>query len=185
MTINREEWLQRLVKKIRPWYEGELPETIHLSIGFSSKGIRSKTIGECWHKKASADEAPQVFIHPKLSNPIEVAAVVVHELIHACRPDAKHGKEFKQVAVRLGLEGRMTATSASSDLKEKLGAIVEKIGPFPHPALTDGKFSSGPKQSTRLLKVSCPDCGYLVRTTQKWLEIGLPLCPDGAMMEVR
>lgn len=41
-----------------------------------------------------------------------------------------------------------------------------------------------PKQTTRLLKAMCmaEDCGYTVRVTSKWLEIGPPHCPiHGAM----
>jgi hypothetical protein len=33
------------------------------------------------------------------------------------------------------------------------------------------------KQSTRMVKCECPDCGYIVRTTRKWLEEGAPICP--------
>lgn len=41
-----------------------------------------------------------------------------------------------------------------------------------------------PKQTTRLLKATCTHekCGYTVRVTSKWLEIGPPHCPlHGAM----
>lgn len=47
------------------------------------------------------------------------------------------------------------------------------------------------KQTTRMLKVVCPDeecphndagSPYLVRTTRKWIECGLPACPCGAAM---
>ena len=181
-TVTREEWLNKLVHKLRPRYGVELPESVHVSVGFPSSGIRSKVIGECWNKKCSADEAPQVFIHPKLSDAVEVAAVVVHELIHACRPDAKHGPEFKSLALQLGLAGKMRATVAGDELKADLAALVEKIGPYPHPALT-GRSSSAPKkQTTRMIKVGCPDCGYSVRTTEKWLQVGMPQCPDGTPM---
>lgn len=38
------------------------------------------------------------------------------------------------------------------------------------------------KQTTRLLKCQCDICGYTVRVTRKWLDIGAPHCPDhGAM----
>lgn len=38
------------------------------------------------------------------------------------------------------------------------------------------------KQGTRMLKAACEDCGYTVRVTAKWLEIGPPHCPQhGAM----
>lgn len=49
----------------------------------------------------------------------------------------------------------------------------------------DGPTSSRPKPQTgRLLKACCTaeDCGYTVRVTAKWLEVGPPHCPlHGAM----
>ena len=179
MTPTRESWLNTLVSELRPMYQGELPETIHVSTGFSSKGARSKTIGECWSPKASADGAPQIFVHPKISDSVEVASVVVHELVHAARPDAKHGAQFKQLATTLGLEGKMTATHAGDSLVATLKAIVDKIGPYPHPALFGQPTER--KQSTRMIKVECGECGYTVRTTQKWIDVGLPTCPCTAI----
>lgn len=39
------------------------------------------------------------------------------------------------------------------------------------------------KQTTRLLKVSCSECGYTARVTRKWLDkAGAPLCPDHGPM---
>lgn len=178
---NREEWLRDLVDVLRVRYDGELPDNVHISVGFTSKGMRSNRVGECWAGIASSDSSPHVFIHPGISDGVEVAAIVVHELVHACRPTAKHGKAFKQMAVRLGLEGRMTATVPSDELREDLAKVIEQIGPYPHPKLT-GQSSNGPKQSTRMIKVECPTCGYLVRTSAKWLEVGLPMCPEGDVM---
>jgi hypothetical protein len=48
---------------------------------------------------------------------------------------------------------------------------------------------SGPKkQGTRMIKVQCSsecECGgYVVRTTAKWIEVGMPVCPFGTVMEV-
>lgn len=39
------------------------------------------------------------------------------------------------------------------------------------------------KQSTRMLKVECGSCGYTLRTTAKWLEVGTPTCPCGTLMD--
>jgi hypothetical protein len=33
-------------------------------------------------------------------------------------------------------------------------------------------------------KVTCGHCGYTVRTTAKWLEIGMPRCPEGQEMQI-
>lgn len=175
-AMTREEWLNALVEKLRPSYRDELPEVIKISVGFTSKGVRSNRIGECWHPEASADHVPQVFVHPKMSDGTEVAGVVVHELIHACRPEAAHGKDFRKVAVRIGLEGKMTSTTVGPELLARLAKIVDELGPYPHGALVGGLSSTGPKQGTRMLKVECPDCGYVVRTTAKWLDMGAPIC---------
>jgi len=35
---------------------------------------------------------------------------------------------------------------------------------------------AGAKQTTRLVKCVCPDCGYTIRVTRKWLDTGLPYC---------
>ena len=46
------------------------------------------------------------------------------------------------------------------------------------------RASSAPKkQTTRLHKAECAECGYTVRVTAKWLEVGPPHCPmHGAMV---
>jgi len=34
-----------------------------------------------------------------------------------------------------------------------------------------------------MLKAECPECGYTIRLTKKWAEVGLPSCPtDGAAL---
>jgi hypothetical protein len=40
------------------------------------------------------------------------------------------------------------------------------------------------KQGTRLIKVECEMCGYVVRTTNKWLRVGRPTCCCGGKMLV-
>jgi hypothetical protein len=31
-----------------------------------------------------------------------------------------------------------------------------------------------------MLKAECPECGYTIRLTKKWADVGLPTCPtDG------
>lgn len=186
----REGWLQALTESLRPWYEevGLTVPPVHIGVGFTSKGARSTRVGECWHPDASDDGVPQVFIHPRYNDPENVAAVLVHELIHAALgPGAKHGPAFKRPALALGLGGRMTATVPTDALLDRLRPVLLDLGPYPHGALRPvaGTSSTGPKQTTRMRKAECPDCGYLVRTTQKWLDIATPVCPvDATEMEV-
>lgn len=187
--VTREAWLQALAEYIRPWYEerGVTVPPVRIGVGYTSKGARSKRIGECWHPSASADGVPEVFIHPSLHDPTEVAATLVHELIHAgVGIEAKHGPGFKAVAVPLGLQGKMTATYAGPDLLARLVPVLDDLGPYPQAAFTPrGVTSTGPKQTTRMVKVQCETCGYLVRTSQKWLDVAVPDCPvDLVPMEV-
>ena len=109
-------------------------------------------------------------------------AVLTHELVHAIvGHKAGHGPAFKQCAVALGLAGPMTATEAGPELRARLTVLAEHLGPYPHARLTG--TNGRKKQGTRMLKVVCPSCGYTVRTTQKWLDVGLPTCPCGSEMQ--
>jgi hypothetical protein len=186
----REEWLAALTDKLRPLFavtDYSLPEKIRASCGFPSKGAlakKRKRVGEAWSSEASEDQHFETFVSPMVSDPVEVAAIQVHELCHcAVGLACKHRKPFTTVARAIGLEGRPTSTVAGEALKETLEEFVEEIGPYPHAKLV---YSSSPKkQGTRMIKVACPklECGYQVRTTKKWLEIGVPTCPCGEKME--
>lgn len=186
----REAWLHALIEAIRPWYKEAgtpLPKSVRISVGFSSKGARSNRIGECWAPSADEHGLSQIFVHPSLSDAGTVAHVVVHELIHAAVGcDKQHGPAFRAPAVALGLEGRMTATVPGADLVERLKPVLKELGRYPHGALKGGTSSGPKKQSTRMLKCECPECGYIARTTSKWIdEVGAPICPaDMVSMEV-
>ena len=133
-----------------------------------------------------------------------VADILAHELVHAAVGlEHRHGGEFKRVATAIGLAGKMTATTAGPEFAALVKPWLKKLGTYPHAELMpngNGKplppimvpdpnnptgpkipmpRTSGPrKQSTRLLKAACDDCGYTVRVTKRWLlEAGAPLCP--------
>jgi hypothetical protein len=153
---------------------------VHVTVGFpSTRAISTKKrrIGECWLPSAAADGAPHIFISPILGDEGEVAATLVHELVHAALPEGTgHTKPFAQLAKRTGLAGKPTATVAGEELKSELSALLKELGPYPHSALrADGRPTK--KQTTRLLKAVCEKCGYTVRVTGKWLEVGPPICP--------
>lgn len=186
-TVNtREAWLERAVDKFRDGLfreQGAEIPSVRVSVGFPS---RSKTaIGQCWRAEAASDKRPQVFVSPIIDDGSRALDVLVHELVHAVLPDAKHGAEFKRLATAVGLEGKMTATTASDRLKIRLNAVVAEIGPYPHAALNPG-LSGVKKQGTRLNKAVCDACGYTVRVTRKWLDdVGAPICPcSGEAMTV-
>ena len=188
--MNREEWLCKCIQQLRPDFEQlahALPQKIRASCSWPSKsGLANKKrrIGEAWSAKNSADQSCEVFISPVLKDPLEVAATLVHELVHcAVGVEEGHKGKFPRLAKALGLEGKMTATHAGEALKGRLKEVTEAIGPYPHAELT---HSNAPKkQSCRLLKVACTNegCGCVVRITRKWLdEVGPPTCGCGGLM---
>lgn len=191
MDTTREAWLQAAILGLRPDFEpvAPLPDSLHVSVGFPSRGglsqKGSKTIGECWNGCCSADGAPHIFISPLLADPCRVLDVLVHELIHAALPiGTGHKGPFKRAMLALGLTGKPTATTAGPELTGRLNGLISEIGPYPHPALTHQ--GTAKKQTTRMLKALCPLCGYTIRLTQKWAEVGMPTCPcpAGAEMEL-
>lgn len=184
----REEWLKWLTHSLRPLFSqhgAEIPQKVRTSCGWPSRLAMSKSkrrIGECWSDKRSADKHHEIFISPTLSEPIHVAETLVHELVHAV-VGIEHGHKtpFRRLALAVGLEGKMTATHAGQELRNLLDRLTTEAGPYPHGEVSFDQEEK--KQSTRLLKVECPGCGYVVRVTQKWLDVGLPSCPCGNVMD--
>lgn len=185
--ITREEWLEKALIHLQPLFNQPLPKNVKVSCGFPFRraaGLKNRSIGECWTPKASKGNKIEIFISPTLEDSTRVLDVLVHELVHATvGNEAGHGGEFKRMALHVGLTGKMTATTAGESLTKRLNCIVEKIGKFPHAALTPGSRSSHKKDTIRMLKLECPDCGYVVRTTQKWLDVGMPTCVCGSEFE--
>src|SRR6266404_3727145 len=186
--MNREEWLNQVAERMAPWFEDQgysLPR-YRVAIGFPSTGKRGKRIGECWDGRASADGTFEVLIRPDQSDPIEVAAILAHELVHAAVGlECGHKGAFRKVATRIGLEGKMTATRPGAAFKSNIAPILAAVGPLPHAALGFGASSAPPKQKARLLKAECGDCGYTVRVTRKWVDdAGAPHCPKHGAMQV-
>jgi len=187
--MNREQWLLEAVELMRPWFEEvkkPLPETVRVSMGYS-KGHRKNTLAVCYNSHSSEDKVHQVFLSPELppDDPSRVLDVLLHELVHAADDGVSgHTGEFKRVAQELGLEGKMTATVASESLKQKLAPIVDKLGEFPHAKLDPSKRIK--PQKTYMLKIICtdPGCDYLLRTTKKHAEKGIPTCFCGSDMEL-
>lgn len=187
MARTREEWLTEAAIQMATWFADlgcTLPK-VRMSIGFPSKGARGKAIGECWSFEASADATHEIFIRPDRHDTVEVAAILAHELAHAAVGiDKGHGPEFRRVAVAIGLKGKMTATTAGDGFLDRFAPIHRALGDIPHAELRLGRSSGPKKQTTRLVKACCAECGYTVRLARKWIdEVGAPHCPaHGAMV---
>lgn len=181
----REAWLGRAVRALRPRFLKAgcpIPEKVRVSLGFTSSGSRPKGyLGECWNEEASADGHFEIFLRADVDEPARALGILAHELAHAAAPrGAKHGPEFKRVALAVGLEGRMTQALPGPALAAFLKGVVENLGPLPHARLdfTKGAEDKRPKQKAYLLKAECAECGYTVRVTAKWVdEVGAPCCP--------
>lgn len=185
--MTREQWISESIGSLRSDFEDighTLPDVIRATVGWTSKGLRSKRIGECWYPAAVGDGVPELFITPTITDGARVLDILAHELTHVVAgPDAQHGPEFKRIATAIGLTGRMTATVAGPEFELRAGEILDVLGPYPHPGITPGVGgTTHKKQSTRMLKLECPACGYVARTSQKWIDYGLPTCPCGVDM---
>lgn len=186
----REQWLVDVAAQLREVFGRKgytVPDRVRVTCGWPHIGgtrSKKKRIGEAWSSVCSADATFEIFISPALSDVIEVAATLVHELVHCVVGlECGHKGAFVKCAKAMGLEGKMTATYAGETLTTELKAICASAGAYPHAVL--GGLSSGEKkQTTRMLKVECPGCGYVVRTTAKWLEQGCPTCVCGEEMQV-
>ena len=177
----REEWLHKAIAILKSGVfkrNGFKIPKIKVSVGFPGGGSARKRIGEHWSPEASTDKVGSIFISPTLGKVDVVLATLVHELVHASVGNkVGHGVQFKRCATAVGLVGKMRSTEAGPELKKELKKLAKKIGKYPHAELKLGK---GPtkKQTTRMVKMSCSDCGYIVRASMSAiLNFGPVLCP--------
>jgi hypothetical protein len=184
--MNREDWLHSAAEELRPVFAGHgfpLPDKIRFTCGFPAGSRGGKRIGEHWSPSASDDQTHEILISPVLDEAIRVLDVLAHELCHAATLGDGHGKRFGKIARLIGLEGKLTATTGGEQFKRDMTNILQGLGAYPHAKIN---LSDRKKAATRLLKACCPDCGYTIRVTKKWADLGLPICPiDGRKMEAK
>ena len=175
----RQHWLEDATRDLRKHFGKcgfDVPENLRVSIGWpkGSRGGR-KAIGQCWAATVCSDKHFEIFVSPGLRDSATIFGVLAHELVHAT-VGLEHGHKspFKQCALAIGLEGKMTATTNGPEMQERAVAYIERAGEYPAGAID---AAGQKKQSTRLIKCECPACGYVVRVAQKWLDTGLPICP--------
>lgn len=178
----REEWLSEglilLEKKLFVPCKYRLSKNIQVSCGFPSSrafAARRQTIGECWYPQGS--DTHQLFISPVLHDPVTVLGTLVHEVVHTVAGSkAAHGSQFKYIATRVGLTGKMTATVPSSKLIPLLESIGKELGEYPHKPLD--KQLRTVKRGPSRVSCECMTCGYAATVSLRWVEeAGYPLCP--------
>jgi hypothetical protein len=184
---SREEWLnvvlhKHIAKLLKAKAGVELPKDAKVSVGFPGGGSARKRIGECWPRARSSIKVNEIFINPSITSPTLMIDVLVHESIHAV-DDCKSGHKapFRKMATAVGLEGKMKSTHAGAELLKWIGEVLKAMPKMDYGHLD---LSGRKKQSTRMLKLECNDCGYVVRTTQKWVDVGTPSCCCGGHFNV-
>ena len=168
---------------------------------------KARAIGQCHYGYESDAEGldkenflTNIFISPTLSDPVQVAEVILHELIHTMTKGHNHEGAFRWIAEYVaGLAFTPKGkghTYALPELKTKLEKITKRVGKYPHKKWMPNK--SYKKQTTRMFKLVSlgvmiqPEDGkgnngyepkpYIVRASRTVLGAGFPLDPDGGKM---
>ena len=180
----REAWLLSAIELLKPLFaaKGFAVPVCQVSCGFASSGTRNGHIGQCWSTKSSANALNHIFISPTLGSAFDVIDTLVHELVHAVdNCEHKHGREFKKIALKVGLVGPMRSAGAGPELKAKLTALLDQLGPYPHGQL---KVSMQKAARRARPRAKCQKCGFQVPMLKKFLAYGPPICPkDMVAME--
>ncbi len=174
----REAWLLSAIDLLRPVFaaKGYALPPCQVSCGFTSTGSRSGHVGQCWSTKSASNALNQIFISPTLKSDFDVIDTLVHELVHAVdNCEHKHGKEFKKIALKLGMVGPMRSAGAGPALKPTLEALLTELGPYPHGPLKVSMHKAARRNRPR---AKCKHCGYQVPMLKKFLAYGPPICPQ-------
>lgn len=185
MTLQtREEWLTAALALIR----GRVPAVaarVRVACGFPSSYTRSGTLSECWPDHASRDGTWEVLISPTVALPTEVFTLLLGSVLHTLPGAATKGSHgYRTACLDAGLapaDDAWKGVVATEYLWDTYGADLEAIGTYPHAEIQAGAKKH---QSTRMLKLTCPACGYIIRTTARWIATGVPTCHDGAAFTI-
>ena len=174
----RESWLLEATARLAASSfapSGYTVPPIQVSVGYASTGLRSSAIGQCWSRASAEDGLNHVFISPSLDSAYAVIDTLAHELVHAVDDcQHKHGKEFKKIALAIGMQGPMRGASAGPALKKRLEALLDQLPPYPHGRI---KSSAKPRVRAAPPRARCSECGYRVSVPKRFLHLGPPMCP--------
>ena len=186
--MNREQWLNNFysesvnfidskvieLKPKYPWFRtaSQLKDKIKFS---TTAPTRGKYIGLNFKSSCSESKYSEIFISAKINDSMQVAATLIHEVIHSVDDNKSgHRKPFSSLAKLLLLEGKPTATTHSEEFVKHFTPIIDKLGAYPHSKMT--LSINIKKQTTRLLKAKCVTCDWSYRITRLQAERGLSSC---------
>jgi hypothetical protein len=178
--MNREQWLKTLADTAVPQISSSLELateelSLKLSCGFpAQKGKRNKVSASLVPPTASEEFNAEIFVTPELSEKRKVAQAVLPLLVAVVTGDYQQRRIYRDAVRRLNLNG--------SELPAWAKSIADAMPAYPHASIT---LEEQAKQSTRLIKVICPNLehdAYIARMSRKTLEFGSPICPCGQTM---
>lgn len=177
--MNREQWLNELASKAAPAIASRLNVsdeeiTVKLSCGFpATQGKRKQINAQLVPPTASEDFNSEIFVTPLISSSAAVAAAVLPLLAAVVSGDFKQREIYRNAVRACGLNAETLPTWAAD--------IVAAMPAYPHATI---ELQAQPKQTTRLIKVSCSGSPaviheeYIARLSRKTLnEYGAPVCP--------
>jgi hypothetical protein len=145
------------------WSQRKYRVSCGFPIGYRGSRTGKIALGQAFDPSISADGTMEVFINPILDKPVDVIAVLLHELAHVYAGiQCGHRGEFARICRAVGLAGPMTATVPGDELRDKLQGIVDMLGSYPHAKVDP---NARKKQGTRLLKLQCGSCGWTARVS--------------------
>jgi len=134
--MNRETWLNEMAARMAPRFAelGHPLPPFRVSVGFTSGGMGSNRVGECWDKSASGDARFEIFISPDVATSIDAGYILAHELTHAAVGiDQGHKGAFAKVALAIGFTRPLTHKAAVSELLlSMLQPVIDELGDIPH-----------------------------------------------------
>lgn len=175
--LTREAWLEAGVAALDAlvFTPAHYPlPTVKVSCSWPGGGSARKRIGECWPTKMSAAGINEIFISPRIADPVATLDILTHELVHAV-DNCEHGHKgaFIRIGKQIGLQGKPTSMAAGDGLRAVLADIAKSLGVYPHATLD---LSSRKKQTVRMIKYECPECGAVWRMAGKWEVQCCPCC---------
>lgn len=186
---NRESWLEAAIialdKKFFNANGYDLPEKLQVSCGFP-RASSGKAIGQCWNPSSSTNKTTHMFICPSIAEPIQVLAILLHEMIHAAvGTEAGHRGPFRKLVKEFGLAGKMTATfvEEGGELWDTLCVMRDRLGVYPHAAMIKQRKAAIGTGWIRMRSVT--EATYTLTISAKSLdEYGNPVDPWGEEMEI-
>ena len=173
-----QDWLEDALGEVKSLFaeHGYDVPPVKVTLGFTSKGLRSSTVGECWPRGASTSGINHIFISPANASSDGIISTLIHECIHAIdNCEHGHGKEFKSIALRVGFKVPMRSTPVGDELKQRIAEIIGRIGEYRGSTI---KAAHKPRIQKPPARARCPECGYTITMLKDFLNIGPPICPQ-------